>query len=69
MQAYYSHDSSGKITYHSVWLDGTESQINETVAGSYALGWGPVINTQFQVDGLGSSHNTVYLANLNVYRW
>lgn len=69
LQAYYSHDSSGNITYHSVWLDGVESQINETVPGSYALGWGPVINTQFQVDGLGSSHNTVYLGNLTVHRW
>lgn len=69
LQAYYSHDGSGNITYHSVWLDGAESQMNETVPGSYALGWGPTINTQFQVDGLGASHNTVYLANLNVYRW
>jgi hypothetical protein len=69
LQAYYSHDSSGNITYHSVWLDGVESQLNETVPGSYALGWGPVINTQFQVDGLGSNHNTVYLSNLAVHRW
>jgi hypothetical protein len=28
-----------------------------------------VITTQFQVDGLGSNHNTVYLANLNISRW
>lgn len=69
LQAYYSHDSSGNITYHTVWLDGVESQLNETVHGSYALGWGPVINTQFQVDGLGSNHNTVYVSNLGVYRW
>lgn len=69
LQAYYSHDSSGRITYHSVWLDGVESQLNATVPGSYDLHWGPVINTQFQVDGLGSNHNTVYLANLGVYRW
>ncbi|HEV2135929.1 MAG TPA: hypothetical protein VGR47_16950, partial [Terracidiphilus sp.] len=69
LQAYYSHDSSGYITYHAVWFDGVESQLNETVLGSDALGWGPVINTQFQVDGLGSNHNTVYLGNLNVYRW
>lgn len=69
LQAYYSHDSSGYITYHSVWLDGVESKMNETVFGKYALGWGTVINTQFQVDGPGSSHNTMYLANLDVYRW
>lgn len=69
LQAYFSHDSSGRITYHSVWFDGVESQLNETVAGSYALGWGNVINTQFQVDGLGTNHNTVYLGNLSVHRW
>jgi hypothetical protein len=69
LQAYFSHDDSGYITYHSVWLDGTEIQFDETVFGKCDLGWGPVINTQFQVDGLGSGHSTAYLANLNVYRW
>jgi hypothetical protein len=69
LQAYYSHDGSGNITYHSVWLDGTEFKMNETVFGKYDLGWGPVIATQFQVDGLGSSHSNVYLADLNVFRW
>lgn len=69
LQAYYSHDGSGYITYHSVWLDGKEFKIDETVFGKYALGWGPVINTQFQVDGRGSNHNTVYLSNLKIYRW
>jgi hypothetical protein len=69
VQAYYSHDGSGYITYHSVWLDGTEIKIDETVFGKYSLEWGPVITTQFQVDGLGSNHNTVYLANLNISRW
>jgi hypothetical protein len=69
LQAYYSRDDSGYITYHSVWLNGSEFKMDETVFGKYALGWGPVINTQFQVDGLGSNHNTIYLANLKVYRW
>jgi hypothetical protein len=69
VQAYYSHDDSGYITYHSVWLDGTRFKLEETVFGKYSLGWGPTINTQFQVDGRGSNHNTVYLANLAVYRW
>lgn len=69
LQAYYSRDNSGYITYHSVWLDGTEFKMNETVFGKYDLGWGPVINTQFQVDGLDSSHANVYLANLSVFRW
>jgi hypothetical protein len=70
VQAYYSRDDSGWVTYHSVWLDGVESPLNETVNGAFDLGWGPMINTQFQVDGLGSSgHSTVYLDNLTVSRW
>lgn len=70
VQAYYSRDDSGNITYHSVWLDGAESSINETVYGAASLGWGPTINTQFQVDGLGSSgHTTVYLDALTISRW
>lgn len=69
LQAYYSRDSSGYITYRDVWLDGAKFSIDKTVFGKYDLGWGPTINTQFQVDGLGSSHTTVYLANLNVSRW
>jgi hypothetical protein len=70
VQAYYSRDDSGNITYHSIWLDGVESTINETVFGAAALGWGPTINTQFQVDGLGSSGSTtVYVDSLTVSRW
>jgi hypothetical protein len=70
VQAYYSRDNSGNITYHSVWLDGAESTINETVFGAASLGWGPTINTQFQIDGLGSSgHVTAYLDSLTVSRW
>jgi hypothetical protein len=70
VQAYVSHDDSGWITYHSVWLDGTEFPMNETVFGKFDLGWGPQINTQFQVDGVGSSgHSTAYVANLNISRW
>jgi hypothetical protein len=70
VQAYFSRDDSGYITYHSVWLDGSESTIDKTVFGKADLGWGPIINTQFQVDGLGSSgHSTAYVANLNISRW
>jgi hypothetical protein len=70
VQAYYSRDSSGNITYHSVWLDGAQSNLNVTVFGAASLGWGPVINTQFQVDGLGSSGSpTVYLDSLTISRW
>jgi hypothetical protein len=70
VQASFSRDDSGTITYHSVWLDGVESQLNATAYGAAALGWSPAINTQFQVDGLGSSGTTtVYLDSLTVSRW
>jgi len=70
IQAFYSHDNSGHVTYHSVWVDGTESKLNVTVLGAFDLGWGPEINTQFQIDGKGSSGSTtVYLDSLNISRW
>jgi hypothetical protein len=70
VQAYYTHDDSGYITYHSVWLDGVETQLNETVYGGADLGWGDALNTQFQVDGYNSSgHSTVYIDKLTISRW
>jgi hypothetical protein len=70
VQASFSRTDSGSITYHSVWFDGAEISLNETVFGAADLGWGPVINTQFQVDGLGSSGTTtVYLDSLTISRW
>ena len=69
VQVSYSRDSYGNATYHSVWLDGNESQINATVPSAFALGWAPVLLTNFQIDGLGSGSNTVYLDNLTVSRW
>jgi len=70
VQASYSRDDSGNVTYHSVWLDGVEQQINETVPSEFALGWASVLLTNFQVDGLGAGGNsTIYLDNLAVYRW
>jgi hypothetical protein len=70
VQAFYSRNDSGSITYHSVWLDGVETKLDATVNGAFDLGWGPMINTQFQVDGRGSSgHSTVYLDDLKVSRW
>jgi hypothetical protein len=66
----FSRDDSGTITYHSVWLDGAESELNATAYGAADLGWGPTINTQFQVDGLGSGGTTtVYLGSLAISRW
>lgn len=65
-----SRDDSGYVTYHSVWLDGVQTNLNATVYGAADLGWGNVINTQFQVDGYGSSgHVTAYLDQLNISMW
>jgi hypothetical protein len=71
IQISYSRDDSGNVTYHSVWLDDSEQVINATVPSSFALGWQVgVVQTQFQLDGLGSSGaSTVYLDNLTIYRW
>lgn len=65
-----SRDSSGHVTYHSIWLDGVQTNINATVYGAADLGWGQVINTQFQVDGYGSSGTvTAYLDSLKISMW
>ena len=70
VQASFSRDSSGYITYHAVWLDGVESALNVKVFGAADLGWGDVMNTQFQVDGYGSSgHVTAYVDKLTVSAW
>ena len=65
-----SRDSEGNVTYQSVWLDGVEKVINETVPSAFALKWGPALLTNFQVDGLGGYGSaTTYLDDLTVYRW
>jgi hypothetical protein len=66
-----SRDSSGNVTYQSVWLDGAEQVINATVPSTFALGWKlGVVQTQFQIDGIGASgSSTVYLDNLTISRW
>lgn len=71
VQVSYSRDSSGNVTYKSVWLDGVESVINATVPSAFALGWGPTILTNFQVDGetAAAGSSTVYLDQLIIYRW
>jgi hypothetical protein len=70
VQVYYSRDNSGNITYHSVWLDGAQQNINATVNSAFALGWAPTLTTNVQVDGLGSGGSvTVYVDNLTVYHW
>jgi hypothetical protein len=59
------------VTYHSVWLDGTEQDLNFTVFSGYDLGWGPAVVTNFQIDGIssGTTWGNVYLDELTVYRW
>jgi hypothetical protein len=53
-----------------VWLDGTQSNINATVNSAFALGWAPVLLTNFQVDGLGASGTPiVYVNNMTLSRW
>lgn len=64
-----SRDNSGHITYHSVTFDGTTHNIGKTVFGEFALGWGHVLQTNFQIDGIGSGSTTTYLDDLTVYRW
>jgi len=70
VQVYYWRTTSGTITYQTVWLDGAEQAINITVPSAFALGWGPSLLTNFEVDGLGSSGSTtLYLDKVTVYRW
>jgi hypothetical protein len=59
------------VTYHSVWLDGVEQDLNFTVFSGYALGWAPAIVTNFQIDGNSSATTwgNVYLDEISVYRW
>lgn len=70
VQMSYSRDQYGAVTYKSVWMDGVQEDIYVTVPSSFALGWGSVLLTNFQVDGYGASGwSTVYLGDLNVYAW
>lgn len=65
-----ARDSEGNVTYKSIWLDGVQQDLNASVHSSFSLGWGSVLLTNFQVDGLGG-YGTVsaYLDNLTIYRW
>jgi len=71
LQVTYSRDTTGNVTYHSVWFDGVEQDINATVFSSFALGWGSTLLTNFQTDGktAGSGYIQAYLDNLTVSRW
>ena len=71
IQISYSRDDAGNVTYHSVWFDGVESPINQTVNSAFTLGWAQgALVTNFQVDGMGTSgSSTLYLDNLTISRW
>jgi hypothetical protein len=71
VQVSYSRDSSGNVTYKTVWLDGVEQNINVTAPSAFALGWGSSLITNLQIDGMTGLPGTatVYLDNLTVYRW
>jgi hypothetical protein len=71
VQIYTSRDAVGNVTYHSVWLDGVEAPINQTVPSAFTLGWaaGDLV-ANFQIDGIGASgSSTLYADNLTIYRW
>ena len=70
IQIAYSRDDEGNATYEYVTFDGVQKTLNETVPSAFALGWGPTLITNFQIDGLGGYGSaTVYVDNLTVYRW
>ena len=70
IQISYSRTDYGVVTYHSVTVDGTQQWINATAPAAYALGWAPVLLTNFQVDGLGGGGSvTLFMDNLTIYRW
>jgi hypothetical protein len=71
VQISYSHNESGWVTYKSVWLDGKEQDLYITAFSGFALGWGPSLLTNFQVDGSssGSTSATVYIDKMTIYRW
>jgi hypothetical protein len=69
VQASFSRNSSGTVTYRSIWLDGTESSLNVQAFVAADLGWAPVVNTQFQIDGIGNGTVTAYVDNLTVSMW
>lgn len=65
-----SRDDSGNVTYHSVWFDGVEAPINQTVNSAFSLNWGlGALVANFQVDGSGTGAATIYVDNFTQYRW
>ena len=70
VQITYSRDAYGNVTYQSVWFDGVEEDLYESVPSAFALGWAQVLLTNFEIDGYGArGSSTVYLDKLTVYCW
>jgi hypothetical protein len=69
VQASFYRSSTGTVTYHSIWLDGVQTSLNVQAFVAADLGWDPVVNTQFQVDGVGSGTVTAYVDRLTVSMW
>jgi hypothetical protein len=71
VQLAYSRDDSGTVTYESLSLDGVESTLDGATGPSlFALNWGPVLLTNFQMDGQGAKGaQTMEMANTTVYAW
>jgi hypothetical protein len=70
VQIAYSRDASGNVTYQNLTLDGTEYNLNAKGNSAFALGWGPVLLVNFQLDGLGASGSAnAYIDNMTIYHW
>lgn len=70
VQIGYSRDTAGNVTYKSVWLDNIEEDLYVTVPSAFALGWGPTLLTNLQLDGLGAAGaSTVYMDDLTISWW
>lgn len=71
VQIYFSHNDSGWVTYHAVWLDGVQQNLNVTAFSGYDLGWDHAVVTNFQIDGAtsGTTWANIYLDELTVSRW
>ncbi len=71
IQISYSRDDLGAVTYNYVSIDGNQQNIDVKTPSSFALGWAPVLVTNFQIDGATATGSTasVYLDNLTISRW
>jgi hypothetical protein len=71
VQILYTRNDSGWITYKTVTLDGNVSNIGVTAYSEYALGWGPSLTANVQIDGSssGSGGSHVFIDNMVVDRW